>query len=515
MNKKRLVAVLLFFIVQFTFSQNSISIFPDNDAILYSGRFSFENPLTPSFSMSATSIKFNFSGTEVNGFFSSEGSSYLYVIIDGKANPYNRKVIKVSTTSKKPFLLADKLPYGEHTLEIVKLNESDTKVYFYGIEIKGKGIGKKPKRAPVKLEFIGDSNTAGWSAWNAYDKGKNAASESYFTFPGITARALNAEYSLIGASGSGITNYSSWNLTKNYDQIHLKDSISAKNTWDFTSNYWNFIPDAVIINLGANDHYPKAPKDSIKSNWKRFITAKLRKHYPKSHIVLANSYGWSFDEPTDYIHEVIAELKASGDTNVSFVKFPWLWGQEHAVISEHAGFANILAPHLATVLGLPKPIPSALSSIAEKETLYNGDFEKNILPNIPDGWRPHKEVTLVKNTSSAYSGTSFLQVKNGGWAHAPVQVEEGKVLQVNGFLKSSQTSLPKENAIFKIVFKDQGQTTIATTKGLSNVHTSWTPFSIKAMVPEGAWSAWIVLESGKDTVVDFDAIRIQQVLEEN
>ena len=74
--------------------------------------------------------------------------------------------------------------------------------------------------------------------------------------------------------------------------------------------------------------------------------------------------------------QIFAELKAAGDNNVSFVRFPWLWGQEHAVVNEHAGFANILASHLATELGLPQPPPSNLSSFAPHGELKNASFEK-------------------------------------------------------------------------------------------------------------------------------------------
>jgi hypothetical protein len=488
-------------------AHSQVSVLPDQSNISYTGRFSFNDPINPAFSMSASSIKINFEGTKADGRFSSEGgSSYLYIIVDGDANPYDRKVLEISDVNESQYKLADNLSEGIHTLELVKLNESDTKITFHGLIISGKGLVTKPKRPLLQFEFIGDSNTSGWSAWDAYDKGGNEASGAYYTFPGITSRMLNAEYSLIGASGSGVANRTSWNLTKFYDRIHLKDEISDFNTWNFKNNYWNFEPDAIIVNLGANDYYAKTPKQEIKTCWKNFITNQLRKHYPNSHIVLANSYGWAYGEPADYVHEAIEELRASGDDNISFVRFPWLWGQSHAVINEHAGFANILAFHLAKVLNLPKPELSPLSSMVKKGELKNGGFEKSILPGIADGWRPNGANELIKNEYEAFTGAHFMRLKNGGWLNFATQVDQGMILNLSAYIKSENEN---SSGFLKIVFKDQGQKTVKTQQIRPDTSKEWELYSASVKVPEGVWSAWIVIEADENSVVDFDDLSLK------
>ncbi len=319
MGMRQGVVLILWMLGCITYGQ--VSVLPDHNSICYTGRISFEDPLNPSFSISAASIKINFEGTKVDGRFSSEGGpSFFYIIVDGQTNPYQRNILEIKDVNEAQYTLIDSLPDGAHSLELVKLNESDTKITFHGFLITGTGLKDKPKRPALQLEFIGDSNTAGWSAWNAYDKGGNAASGAYFTFPGITSRMLNAEYSLIGGSSSGIADLCSWNLTKFYNRIHLKEEASDINTWPFSNNYWDFQPAAVIVNLGANDYYAKTPKAEIKKSWKNFIIHQLRVYYPQAHIVLANSYGWAYGEPADYVHEAIEELNALGETNVSFVK---------------------------------------------------------------------------------------------------------------------------------------------------------------------------------------------------
>lgn len=484
-----------------------VSILPDNDNIVYTGRFSFNDPIHPEFSMSAASIKINFEGTKVDGRFSSKGgASYVYIIVDGYANPYDRNVIEISDVNELQYNLVNNLSEGMHTLELVKLNESDTKIKFHGLIIAGKGLVTKPKRPALQFEFIGDSNTSGWSAWDAYDKGGNKASGSYYTFPGITSRMLNAEYSLIGAGGSGVSDKASWNLTKFYDRIHLKDEISDLNTWNFKNNYWNFEPAALIVNLGANDYYARTSKDEIKTCWKNFIINQLRKYYPNSHIVLANSYGWAFGEPADYIHEAIEELKASGDDNISFVRFPWLWGQSHAVVNEHAGFANILAFHLAKVLNLPEPERSPLSSMGKKGELKNGGFENSILPGIADGWRPNGANELIENEYEAFTGTHFMRLKNGGWLNFATEVDKGMVLNLSANIKAKNE---ESSGFLKIVFKDQGQKTLKTQQIQPDISREWKPYSTSVKVPEGVWSAWIVIEAGQNSVIDFDDISLK------
>ncbi|NRB65684.1 MAG: hypothetical protein HRU40_22145, partial [Saprospiraceae bacterium] len=215
------------------------SVLPNDQGFQYMGRMSFVDPLNPIFSMSASGFRINFEGSTLAGRFSTEGGdSYLYVIIDGKADPENRIIIKVDELNEDSYVLAQNLSNGPHTLEVLKLNESHTKVTFHGIVLDNGRILPPSQRPNLQLEFVGDSNTAGWSAWDAYDKGSDEYSGAYYTYPGITAKLLNAEYSLIGGSSSGVTQKAPWNLYNAYERIHLKEANSEQNKWNFKDNYW-------------------------------------------------------------------------------------------------------------------------------------------------------------------------------------------------------------------------------------------------------------------------------------
>jgi len=473
-----------------------------HDQVLFTGRFDFSEPSRPSFSHVSSSIKANFRGTGISATFSAvTGISFLYVIIDGNADPKKRTLIRIDRPAATSFVLAAGLPAGTHQVELVKENQYDTKVAFHGFAVTGGSLLAKPARPALSLEFYGDSNPAGHSAYDVADQGAVINNGGYFTYPGITARLLKAEFHNISMGGVGITSHAWRNLANLYHLIHMNDPATGSNLWDFRS----YRPQAVIINVSSNDHIAGSPKADIKNGWKDFIANKLRRRYPNAHIVLAESYGWGFNEPADYIDETVAELQAAGDKNVSSVRIPWLWGQEHAVINEHAGFADIIARHLAKVLHLPQPPLSDLSSFAPYGRVTNGSFEKSTLPGVADGWRPHGHVTLVENSSDAAAGTNYLKADGGAWVHFANGARPGDEFAVTGWMRGEHNGA---RGSLKLEFKDQGQHTIGSKAGLNTLTTRWQKFTTIAVAPAKTWSVWVVLASEKNDSIHFDDVQL-------
>jgi len=499
----RNLIIIFFFIPVFIFGQNTPA---SNENILYTGRIDFSNAEEPNYSLNGVSIKIRFEGTAVSAWLSSSATSYMYIVIDGDDEPTNRKLISINGNTKQQVELVSFEQSGEHTVELIKLDESsDSKVTFYGFDIMGGSIMNKPERPPLQLEFIGDSNPAGWNAWNAYDNGRAEVSGAYHTYPGMVSRMLGAEYSLIGASGSGVTDRASWNCTRVWDRVHLTEAADNQNLWDFDDNYWGFSPEAVVVNLGANDFYANTPKTEIKKAWKEFITNQLRINYPSAHIVLANSYGWAVSEPADYVNEAIEELINEGESNVSYVLFPWLWGQQHAVVNEHAGFANILAAHLAKELNLDQPTPLDLSSFTASGTISNGSFERSTLAGMADGWRPQGSIELIEDSNDAVDGINYMRCRDGGLVSFATLPRIGSELLATGSIRAKDDL---HTGFIKLLFKDQGQNTISSRQIQPDFTTEWTSFSISGTVPNSTWSIWLVLESEEGSIVDFDNISL-------
>lgn len=483
-----------------------IRVSPSHSNILYNGRIEFIDSSEVRFSQVGCSIKAKFHGTGISGEFSSQGTSCLYVIIDDKIDTHNRQLLKIDG-NKKWFSLATGLADTIHSLEIIKTNQYDTKVRFTGLNIDGRGLVEKPEQKELFLEFYGDSNPAGHSAWDPKDMGAVVDNGGYFTYPAITARLLNAAFSNVSGGGAGITNKASWNLRDYYPLIHMNDGDSPANQWNYEDNFWGRTPDAVIINLGANDYYPGALKYEIKAGWRGMIN-QLRDYYPEAHIVLANSYGWAVGEPADYVHEIVEEFHVNGDDNVSFVKFPWLWGQEHAVVNEHAGFANILAQHLAEELDLPQPEVSSLSSFTDYGEVANGSFEKSTIPGTPDGWRSAGTIHLMKNSMAALDGSNYINLDNDTAVHYANDAIPGDHFLATVYMKSGSGG----QGILKLEFRDQGQHLIGEgfINAVDNLSDQWQKVTITGTAPENCWQLRVVLQAGNSSSVDFDNVSTEQ-----
>ncbi len=468
-------------------------ISPTNTNIQYTGRFSLSNPSRPEFGWSGSSIIANFEGTSLSARFDDDGDNYLYYRIDD-GDPVELNL----SSSASDYLLASGLSDGQHKIEIGKKSEGTYgEVKFLNFRLdNGKTLTAPPPRPPRKLIFFGDSNQAGYSAEEICDCGGSENEDSYYTYPAITSRMLDAEFQNVSASGITISH--SWNIRNIWNKTYYGNGSGP--TWDSSGD----APDAVIINLGANDLYASQSKSQIKNGWKNFISNELRGAYPNTHIVLANSYGWDSNEPANYVHEAVEELNNAGDANVSFVKFPWLWSQAHAVTFEQAGFANILAEHLANKLDLEQPPPNQLSSFAPPGQVPNGDLEKSNLPGVPDGWRfQGSGATYVEDASDAHSGTAFAQVTGGNsffW-HATDAIP-GHEYQFGAWMRKNGNGTSGK---LRIQFKDQGQQVISTFDKIEAVDENWEEVSFTATAPAGAWQVSVsILAGGANQTIDFD-----------
>jgi len=481
----------------------------DTSLIQYRGRMEFGAGKLCSFSTPGSSVRLKFTGTSLYATFSADyfdgnGYSYLYVIVDENADPLSRQIIRIERAEQE-YAIVEALPEGEHVVELVKNNESWGVINLIELRVPDGALLALPDKKPHLIEFYGDSNPSGWSAWNDKDRGGDADSEGYFTYPGFTARSLNAEWVNFSVGGYGITNkMGSQDLTDYYDKIHVYSNSQENNTWDFAQNNLGKKPDVVVINLGANDYYRGVTKQEMKTAWFRFVSELLRPVYPEAHVVLANSYGWALNEPADYLEEVVAEFHAGGDMEVSFVKFPWLWGQEHAVISEQAGFASILSKHIAETMGWDnEPVP--YSSIPEERGVPgNMSFESCILGSRPDGWRPDdgkSNARWVEDGSEAQDGMAFVRCTYGYGVHQAVDAGPGEQFKILVWAKASSGT----QGILKYQFRNQEQGNIQSAIKPIQVSGEWQEFEFATGVaPAGTWQLDVILRAEHNAIVDYD-----------
>lgn len=273
-----LASILIIFIHPFASSDristkvssfDSIVLLPNDEKVHYMGRFDFTEPLTPIFSWVMTGIKISFSNSaSIFGNFTAPADhARLRVVIDNETHGFVS--INHKTGSMKSYELAAGLSLESHILEVFKVSEDNTQkgskgtMKFGGFELRDEGsFGPRPPSLPHKLEFIGDSDTAGWCADGSSKTGDdpNKYEDAYETWAQQIARLVGAETMVEAVSGWGVTEKSSpiQNILNNINEFDNKVK------WNYTS--WT--PDAIVILIGPND-------EITKDNSKKFIAAYL------------------------------------------------------------------------------------------------------------------------------------------------------------------------------------------------------------------------------------------------
>lgn len=327
------------------------TIIKNNDPhIQYAGRIA-QTDSTAELSWSGSSIKINFTGTEISGILKDERADNTYnVIVDGKiVNILRPKAFK------KEYRFANNLSNGKHTLELFKRSEwAMGKTWFYCFELNKDGkvlpVSLKKKR---KIEFFGDSISCGYADEDStgQDRGTSPYENGYLSYTTLTAKHFDAEFHNISKSGIGIT--VSWfplTMPEMYDRL---DATDPNSKWDFTK----FTPDVVVINLFQNDCWivqlpandqfkakfgSTAPTPEFIINAYSQFVKSVRSKYPKAHIfcILGSMDATKAGSPwPGYVEKAIAGLN---DNNVYTHFIPYKNTNGHPSVKEQQAMANDL-----------------------------------------------------------------------------------------------------------------------------------------------------------------------------
>ena len=443
------------------------SVSPDDSNIRYTGRWSQANPQQPWCYWIGSSIIAELEGTSISGTFSAgsgSNSDYLRVIIDGDARGSSKIAVGTSVST---VTLASGLSDAVHRVEIVK--ETDLGDWtFHGFNLDPDrdlvAPGPRPSR---RIEFYGDSNLAGYSLESEQNLGASGLRGSHFGYAGIASRMLDAEYHNISRSGATIGS-----LNSRFDRIRYG---SPNPTWDFN----DFTPDVVVVNLGANN--VGGSVSGIKQAYHSLLDD-LRGEHPAAHVMLFNAWGWDYNEPANYIDEVIAER---ADPNMSSMIFPWIFEQWHGCETDHAGMASVLVEHLKSNLGWTSIPSDVVSGYGVGGDLANGGFEE-VAPFGGYGWRYRNDsgVARVHSPSTAQEGDHFLRLSGGASSHQPIPALGGDTFVVSGWLRGSQSG---DSARVTMDFRDQQMWTspLQTATSIHVLGNQWQPFSMTATAPSG------------------------------
>lgn len=313
----------------------------DNPYIQYTGRIVFDDPKAPLLGWPGCCITANFEGTSIKAIFNDPGDNYLYAIVDD-----GQPLLIDCLPGKSTYDISSGLADGVHKIQLYKRTEgAQGNLAFKGFELdSGKTLVPPPPVPAKRIEFYGDSLTVGLAADSSSDNQSPAYTNNYYSYGSVTARNLNAEYHCIAISGIGITK--SWFPEIMNDYYYRRNFGDPTSYWDF--NQW--IPDAVVINLGGNDYWlqKQLTGTQITQAYVDFIKL-IRSKYSQADIIVAievmdaSSAGSLYP---GYVHNAVKIMNTTyNDPKVYSLIFPYIGSPKHWkhwTVSEHAVIAQQL-----------------------------------------------------------------------------------------------------------------------------------------------------------------------------
>lgn len=212
---------------------------------------------------------------------------------------------------------------GEHEVRIVKITEAA--MSFVGVKkltIDGEILKIDKKESRKKALFIGDSITCGYGVLGKPDSEYTLREEDgELCYAAVMTRKMDWNSQWVSVSGFGMF----VEYTGNPENIVPK--VFAYQDWfydkDILTDYSEFVPDNIIVNLGTNDSGPMTENENIKkgylARYESFLYT-LRMAYPNANIIcvlgtLAPGY-------YKYVDMVLKKVKNDGFERIYGLELP-------------------------------------------------------------------------------------------------------------------------------------------------------------------------------------------------
>ncbi|SFR96815.1 GDSL-type esterase/lipase family protein [Anaeromicropila populeti] len=257
------------------------------------------------------------------------------------------------------------------SVRIIKLSESPfIPLAISNISVTSTADIQPEQEKTHKIEFIGDSITCGYGVddENIYGGFKTATENGSKTYAYKTAAALNADYSIIAASGFGIiSGYTSGAINSTqtippyyndlgFSWYSFADGSNPTNMeWDFNQ----FQPDAVVINLGTNDNSYCGTNALRKAEFVEGYIAFLKQIRAKNpDAMIFCTLGIMGQELYPQIQEAVLQYTAeTNDTRVTCMQFDvqamsdGICVDWHPSEKTHTKAADLLTDYIGYVMG--------------------------------------------------------------------------------------------------------------------------------------------------------------------
>ena len=191
----------------------------------------------------ASAVELGIVGTSLSVNITATKKSYLRVFTDNDTEGDRIQVL----SGTKTYTVAQNLTDGYHKIRIVKATEEQQVSW----DISGfvsTAFATVPKKSDFKIEFIGDSITAGYGNLGVSgEKWSLDNSDSAKTYAYFASQELNANYSIVAYSGICTKAYH-WASDLNMATYYTYFSKTNKQEYTF-----DFKPNVIVLNLGTNE----------------------------------------------------------------------------------------------------------------------------------------------------------------------------------------------------------------------------------------------------------------------
>ena len=330
-------------------SADAVNGFDENAVNLFGRTYMSSKKLT--FDNVCTGIEVAFAGTQLAANLSVSAKSKVRVYVDGDTEG---QALVLENTRAKSTVLCENLEDGVHTVRILKAaSPMYGRVYLpdtAAFETDGTFLAAREK-SELKIEFIGDSITAGCGAnGNSSEPAQTVEnSDPTLAFTYLTAQTLGADFSMMALEGICAKD----GATNSYD-LYNRYSPNDMSTYDASS----FDADIVVLALGENDVWHATSDQFPNYNLKMFradyadMLRLIRQAHPKAKIVCV--YGMM---PASARAEASRNIKSAisdtGDDNVTTLQLATneSGANFHPNASAHKTNAQRLVKHIAELLG--------------------------------------------------------------------------------------------------------------------------------------------------------------------
>ena len=345
-----------------------VTFVPSEESVKFNGRHIEHNDICY-LSYTCSAVRFNMTGDRAEAVLVSNGGAYsgrqqgwVGVEINGELT----KRIRLED-GEQSYVLYEGEELKNAEIAIVKLTENQmTNTGVKSITCNASRIAPAARKE-LDIEIIGDSITCGYSnEADGPEYGFNCDYENgAATYGYLTAKNLDADYSLVCISGLGlISNYTD-TVGEREDYLLLNDvydytdtnfeqrrGIEPLSEWDFGEG-----SDIVVINIGTNDYsYTGRDEDRQYEFYEAYYAflGDVRRHNPDAEIVC--TMGIMGAELFGQIEEAAADFsRDNSDERIHTMKFDYQ--------SEEDGYGGDYHPSVATHIKAAEQLTAFLETL--------------------------------------------------------------------------------------------------------------------------------------------------------